>query len=120
MQQKEESHEEAEIQRKALKLRKILASSEDTSLKTKIVRVEGDPTKSWSGIEAEGKLNKKRWCWKLASWESNRKGDLTYYHIERNTPVFRPALQLNQNSVCSLHSNRARGGGGSNGEVISK
>ena len=29
------------------------------------IAVEGDPKEGWSGIEAVGKLNKKRWGWRL-------------------------------------------------------
>ena len=47
-------HEEAEIQRKALRRGKNLAFSEDTCLeKERVSVVEGDPEKSWSGIETE-------------------------------------------------------------------
>ena len=47
----EEPHEEAEIQRKALRRGKNLAFSEDTCLEKSAV--EGDPKESWSGIETE-------------------------------------------------------------------
>ena len=50
----EGSHEEAEIQRKALRREKNLASSKDTCLKKRESAVEGDPKKSWSWIETEG------------------------------------------------------------------
>ena len=46
-------HEEAEIQRKALGRGKNLAFSEDTCLEKGKSAVEGDPKKSWSGIETE-------------------------------------------------------------------
>ena len=46
-------HEEAEIQRKPLRRGKNLAFSEYTSLKEERKAVEGDPKKSWSGIEKE-------------------------------------------------------------------
>ena len=45
-------HEEAEIQRKALRRGKNLAFSENTSQKKKSA-VESDPKKSWSWIETE-------------------------------------------------------------------
>ena len=45
-------HDEAEIQRKALRCGKNLAFSKSTCLE-KESAVEGDPKKSWSGIETE-------------------------------------------------------------------
>ena len=38
-------------------------------------------------------------------------GGVTFARIERKTPVFRPALQSNQSSLCGLHRSRDRGGG---------
>ena len=49
----EGTHEEEEIQRKALRRGKNLAFSEDTYLEKGKCAVKGDPKKSWSGIEME-------------------------------------------------------------------
>ena len=46
-------HEEAEIQRKALRRGKNLAFSEDTCLEKKKSPVKGNPKKSWSRVETE-------------------------------------------------------------------
>ena len=46
-------HEEAEIQRRALKRGKNLAFSEDTCFRKGKSAIEGDPKKCWSGIETE-------------------------------------------------------------------
>ena len=46
-------HEEAEIQRKALRRKKNLAFSADICLEKERKAVEGDSKKSWSGIETE-------------------------------------------------------------------
>ena len=35
--------------------------------------VEGDPEKSWNGIEAEEELKRKRWSCRLAWWRSTNK-----------------------------------------------
>ena len=48
-------HKEAETQRKALKRGKNLAFSEDACLERKSA-VEGDPEKSWSGIEMKAEV----------------------------------------------------------------
>ena len=53
------SHDQAEIQHKALRLGKNMFRKGKSA-------IEGDPKKSWSGIETEGKLNKRRLGWRLA------------------------------------------------------
>ena len=53
-------HEEAEIQRKALRRGNNLAFSEYTCLEKERKAVEGDPKESWSGIERMRQLNKER------------------------------------------------------------
>ena len=58
-------HEEAEIQRKALRRGKNLAFSEDTCLEKKCA-VEGDPKKSWSGIETGAEPSRRKLGWRLA------------------------------------------------------
>ena len=40
--------------------------------------VEGDFKKSWSGIETEIELNKRRWGWRLAWWESIDKKEASH------------------------------------------
>ena len=42
-----------------------------------------------------------------------------FARIERKTPVFRPALQTNQSSLCSLQRTRDRVERGPNGQVVS-
>ena len=49
----ERPHEEAEIQRKALRRGKNLPFNEDTCSEKEKSAVEGDPKESWSGIETE-------------------------------------------------------------------
>ena len=44
---------------------------------------------------------------------------LTFAQIERKLLVLRPALQLQQSSLCGLHDSRNRGRGGPNGHVVS-
>ena len=66
------AHEEAEMQRKALRRGKNLAQSR-YMLKKEMSAVEGDPLESWSGIEVEGELNKKKLSWRLAWWGSTEK-----------------------------------------------
>ena len=45
--------------------------------------------------------------------------DFTVVWIERKTPIHRPTLQSNHDSLCSLHRSRNQGRGGQNGQVAS-
>ena len=45
--------------------------------------------------------------------------DLLFARIEGKTPVFRPALQLNQSSLWGLGSNRDQGGEKPDGQIVS-
>ena len=75
--------------------------------------VEGDPKKSWSGIEMEVGLE-------VSLVGIHREeASLTFARIERKTPVLRSALHPNQSSWCGLHRSGDRGGGGPNGQVVS-
>ena len=47
-----------------------------------------------------------------------KEGGLTFARIERKTPVLRPALQLNQSSLCGLHRSKYQGGRGLDGRVV--
>ena len=49
----------------------------------------------------------------------SKKGGLTFAWIERKTLLLRPVLQLNQSFLCSIHSNRDRGGEEVDGQVVS-
>ena len=82
--------------------------------------VEGDPKKSWSGIETEAGAEYEEEVGLEDSlvgihWEE---GGLTFARIERKTPVLRPALQSKQSSLCGLHRSGDRGGGGPNGQIV--
>ena len=44
-------------------------------------------------------------------------GGLTFVRIERETPILRPALQLNQSSLCSFHRSRDHREG-TNGQAV--
>ena len=60
------SHEEAEIQRKALRRGKNLAFSEDTCLEKERVRSKVTPRKVGVGLKRRRKLSKRRLGWRLA------------------------------------------------------
>ena len=113
-----EPHEEAEIQRKALRCGKNLAFSKDTCLGKSTVK--GDPKKSWSWIETEMRADKEEVGLQVSLMGIHcEEGGLTFARIERKTPVLRPALQSKQSSLCGLHRSRDQGGGGSNGQIVS-
>ena len=113
-------HEEAEIQRKALKREKNLAFSEGTCLEKERVRSKVIPRKVGVGLKRRRELSKRRLCWRLAWWGSTKKKrGLTFARIERKTPVLRPAQQSKQSSLCGLHRRGDRRRGGPNGQILS-
>ena len=61
-------HEEAEIQRKALRQGKNLAFSEDTCLEKERVWSKVTPRKVGVGLKPRRDLSKRSWGWKLAWW----------------------------------------------------
>ena len=71
-------HEEAEIQRKALRRGKNLAFSEDTCLKKEESAVEGDPEKSWMGLKRRREPSRRRLGWRLAWWGSTEKKKVSH------------------------------------------
>ena len=71
-------HEEAEIQRKASRLGKNLAFSEDTCLEKERVRSKGSPGKFRVGLKRRGELNKRRWGGRLAWWGSTEKKEASH------------------------------------------
>ena len=92
-------HEEAEIQRKALRRGKNPAFSEDTCLEKGRVRSKVTPRKGGVGLKRRREPSRRMLGWRLAWWGSTeKKGGLTFARIERKTPVLRPALQSKQSS----------------------
>ena len=63
-------HEEAEIQRKALRRGKNLAFSEDTCLEKERVRSKVTPRKVGVGLKRRREPSRTRLGWRLAWWES--------------------------------------------------
>ena len=66
-------HEEAEIQRKALRRGKNLAFSEDTCLEKERVQSKVTSRKAGVGLKRRRKLSEKRLGWRLAWWEFTEK-----------------------------------------------
>ena len=71
-------HEEAEIQRKALRRGKNLAFSEDTCLEKKKVRSKVTPRKVGVGLKRRWEPSKKRLDWRLAWWGSTEKKEASH------------------------------------------
>ena len=61
-------HDEAEIQRKALKHGKNLAFSKDTCLEKKRVRLKVTPRKVRVGLKRRREPSRRRLGWRLAWW----------------------------------------------------
>ena len=66
-------HEEAEIQRKALRRGKNLAFSEDTCLEIESVRSKVTPGKVGVGLKRRREPSRRRLGWRLAWWGSTEK-----------------------------------------------
>ena len=82
--------------------------------------VEGDPKKSWSGIQTEAGAKYEQDGLEISLMGIHREeGGLTFARIERITPVLRPALQSKQSSLCGLHRSKDRGGQRPNGQIVS-
>ena len=71
-------HEEAEIQRKALRRGKNLAISEDTCLEKERVRSKVTPRKVGVGLKRRREPSKRRLGWRLAWWGSTEKKEASH------------------------------------------
>ena len=71
-------HEEAEIQREALRRRKNLAFNEDTCFEKKRVRSNVMPRKVGMGLERRWEPSRRRLGWRLALWESTEKKEASH------------------------------------------
>ena len=74
----EGSHEEAKIQRKALRREKNLAFSEDTCLEKERVRSKVTPRKVGVGLKRRREPSKRRLGWTLAWWGSTEKKETSH------------------------------------------
>ena len=81
--------------------------------------VEGDPKKSWNGIESKAGAKKQVGLEVSLVGIQGKEGSLTFAWSERKTPVLRPALQSKQSSLCGLHCGGNRGRGGPNIQIVS-
>ena len=71
-------HEEAEIQRKALRRGKNLAFSEDTCLEKERVRSKVNEIKVGVELKRRQEPSKRRLGWRLAWWESTEKKEASH------------------------------------------
>ena len=71
-------HDEAEIQRKALRRGKNLAFREDTFLEKERVRSKVTPRKGGVGLKRRREPSKRRLGWRLAWWGSNEKKEASH------------------------------------------
>ena len=122
-------HEEAEMQRRALRSRKNLAFSEDTCLEKEKMQSRVTPRKVGVGLKRRLELSKRRLSWRLAWWGSTEKKEASHllglrgrhqYSGQRSNRNRAPCVastamgtegQSKQSSLCGLHRNGDRGGG---------
>ena len=76
----EGSREEAEIQHKTFRHAKNLAFSEGTCLEKERVRSKVTPRKIGVGLKRRRELSKRRLGWRLASWRSTEKKEVSHTH----------------------------------------
>ena len=74
----ERPHEEAEIQRNALRRGKNLAFSKDTCLEKERVRSKVTLRKVGVGLKRRRELSRRRWGWRLAWWGSTEKKEASH------------------------------------------
>ena len=75
----ERHHEEAEIQRKALRRGNNLAFSEDTCLEKKRVQSKVTPRKVGVGLKRRQEPSRRRLGWRLAWWGSTEKKEASHF-----------------------------------------
>ena len=97
-------HEEAEIQRKALKRGKNLAFSEDTCLERERVRSKMTPRKVEVGLKWRREPSRRRLGWRLAWWGSTEKKEASHllglrgrhqYSDQRSNRIRAPCVASN-------------------------
>ena len=71
-------HEEAEIQRKALRRGKNSAFSEDTCLEKQRMRSKVTPRKVGVGLKRRRESSRRRLGWRLAWWGSTEKNEASH------------------------------------------
>ena len=79
IQNREGLHDEAEIQRKALRREKNLAFSEDTCLEKERVRLKVTPRKVGVGLKRKREPSRRRWGWRLAWSGSTQKKEASHF-----------------------------------------
>ena len=88
------------------------------------MRSKVTPRKIGVGLKSRRELIKKRLGWTLAWWKSTKKKETSHLLGLRGRyspikTVLKPALQLKQSSLCSLHRRGNRGARRPNGQIIS-
>ena len=104
-------HEEAEIQRKALRRGKNLAFFEDACLEKERVRSKVTSRKVGVGLKRRQEPSKR-----LAWWGSTER-EASYLFGLRGRHQY--SEQCSNCSLCGLHRIRDRGGGGPKGQIVS-
>ena len=96
-------HDEAKIQRKALRCGKNLAFSEDTCLVKERVRSKVTPRKVGVGLKQRQGLSRRRLGWRLAWWGSTEKKEASHLLGLRGRHQYSDQCS-NQNSAPCLAS----------------
>ena len=115
----EGSHEQAEIQRKALRRGKNLAFSKDTCLVKERKRSKVTPRKVGVGLKRRREPSRRRLGWKLAWWGFTEKKEASHLLGLRGRHQYSDQRSNRNSSLCGLHRSGDRGGRGPNGQIVS-
>ena len=96
-------HEEAEIQRKALRRGKNLAFSENACLEKERVRSKVTPRKVGVGLKRRREPSRRRLGWRLAWWGSTEKKEASHLLGLRGRHQYSDQLS-NRNRACCVAS----------------
>ena len=113
-------HEEAEIQRRALRRGKNLAFNEDTCLEKERVRSKVTPRKVAVGLKRRREPSKRRLGWRLAWWGSTEKKEASHFLGLRGRHQYSDQ-RSNQNSAPCVASTAVgtEEERGPNGQIVS-
>ena len=93
-------HEEAEIQRKALRRGKNLAFSEDTCLEKERVRSKVIPIKVGVGLKRRREPSERKLGWRLAWWGSTEKKEASHFLGLRGRHQYSDQRSNRNRAVC--------------------
>ena len=112
-------HEEAEMQRKALRRGKNLAFSGDTCIEKERVRSKVNPRKVGVGLKRRREPSRRKLGWRLAWWESTEKEASHLLGLRGRHQYSDQRSNRNRAPCVASTAVETEGGGGPNGQIVS-